>query len=330
LEKSFVVTDSDAGARLDVFCARHLPDTSRAQIKSWILAGTIQVDGKKSRPAAKVLVGQKINIQPAEKPATPMAAQDIALDLVFRDAHLAVVHKRAGMVVHPGAGNPDGTLLNALLFHLPELKSSGMERPGLVHRLDKETSGLLVCALSDSVHQKLSEAFKLRQVRKTYRAFVVGHFKERNFEAITGHARHPKNRKRYTTRLPPPSTEEKEGNVRLAHSIFAVVEQAGGVAEVLVDLKTGRTHQIRAHLADRSHPIVGDALYGGDRLEKRLKNTPVKKPATDLKRHALHAEKLGFTHPVTGEAMEFIAPLPPDLQALSEAIARFAGETRGR
>jgi len=320
---AFIAPLSADGRRLDVFLAEAHPHHSRSRWRSLLDEGRVVVDGAVARASYKLRGGERIVVdEPATAPAT-LEAEDIALEILFEDAHLLVVNKPAGLVVHPGAGNPNGTLVNALLHHVPDLAVGGMERPGIVHRLDKDTSGLMVCAKNDEAQRRLSAAFKSREVDKTYLAICLGRPKETAFELITGHRRHPTDRKRYTTRLEPP--DEETSGVRLAHSRFRVVMSAGGASLVEVELLTGRTHQIRAHLADRGHPLVADALYGGGDPAGRVKPGPVADALSRLTRQALHAARLAFNHPLTGEALQFEAPLPDDLAALAEAIAAAAG-----
>jgi 23S rRNA pseudouridine1911/1915/1917 synthase len=195
------------------------------------------------------------------------------------------------------------------------MEIGGEERPGIVHRLDKDTSGLLVCAKTDAALRALQRSFQERTVEKRYRAWCLGRPKERAFELVTGHARHPRDRKRFTTRLPAPA-HGIEGPVRRAAAHYTVIISAGGVSEIEVRLETGRTHQIRAQLSDLGHPLLQDALYGGDRAERRIDDVNTRTVVARLTRQALHAERLAFPHPKSGEVMRFVAPLPPDLLPL--------------
>ncbi len=276
---TLTITQADEGSRLDLVWSKHLPDVSRARIQAWLKAS-----GEKS--SRTVRAGEVLSLeQPAPAPAT-LEAENLPLEIIYQDSDLLVINKPVGLVVHPGAGNPQGTLVNALLYHFPGLSVGDKERPGIVHRLDKDTSGLMIIARNDLAHTRLSEAFKNREVRKIYRALCVGRFKQSSFELKTGHKRHPTNRKRFTTKYP---------TDRIAHSKFEVLKTEGEVSEVRIEIFTGRTHQIRAQLADIGHPILGDMLYGGPKIP-------------GFNRHALHAEELFFNHPISGEPMHFHAP----------------------
>lgn len=309
-----------AGKRLDAFIAERVPNLSRGRVQALIDDGEVVLNGAQAKASAKVRTADVVIVAIPEIKPTTYEAQDIALDIIHEDHDIIVINKPAGLVVHPGAGNPDGTLMNALLHRYPDLAIGGHERPGIVHRLDKETSGVMVCARNDAAHQKLVKGFASRDVQKVYRAFCVGTFKELEFTLITGHRRHATDRLKYTTKLRVPEQGEA-GNVKLAHSEFKVLAQGGGVAELEVEIKTGRTHQIRAHLADIHHPLLKDDLYGGVKAMARVPEGPVKAAAARLTRHALHAEMLSFKNPRSGEMMRFHAPLPADLQAVHDALA---------
>ncbi len=306
------------GQRLDVFLAKNLQELSRSRIKVLIAEGYVAVDGKNSQPKYKLKGNELIKVIIPEPKETSLQPENIDLDIIFADDDIIVINKPAGMVVHPGAGHYSGTLVNALLYHFPKIAIGGAERPGIVHRLDKETSGVMVCAQNDLSHQVLINNFRNRDVEKLYHAFCVGVFKNVSFELETGHRRHQINRKKFTTRLDPP--KEDGGTIRRAHSKFTILNSKDGVSEVLVELLTGRTHQIRAQLADIGHPILTDALYGGLKRLKNLKESSVRDAALKLTRHALHAQKLVLVQAKTQKRMEFEAPLPDDLQILKESL----------
>ena len=334
--------EDDNLERLDIFLSNELADYTRSKIQKWIKSGLVNVDGQVASSKTKLRGGETIEIAVDEPDPPKLVAEDIPLDVVYEDDDIIVINKAAGMVVHPGAGNQSGTLVNALLFRVPGISSAlsrprlredrpsggnpSSDRPGIVHRIDKDTSGLIVCAKNDAAQEILSKAFKDREVKKNYIAFCVGGFKEDQFDLKTGHARHPKDRKRYSTRIPlevnpdrwvnPEALErqKEKRDVKVAHSRFKVLWTKDGLSKLEVDLLTGRTHQIRAHLADINHPLIGDKLYGGDKALERLKKTPLVVAAKNLTRHALHSSQLEFKHPTTHEEMQFEAPLPADLR----------------
>ena len=277
----FTVTTADVGLRLDVFLSQQLPDISRARIQAW---AKLQGD----KPSRGVKSGEQIILKIPEIKPSLLTAQDLPLEILYQDEDLLVINKPAGLVVHPGAGNPDNTLVNALLYHFPDLAIGDSNRPGIVHRLDKDTSGIMLIARHDKSHQVLSLAFKNREIRKIYRALCVGTFNQNKFILKTGHKRHPGNRKRYTT---------KHDSERVAISQFEVLSTRDKITELRIEILTGRTHQIRAQLADIGHPILGDILYGGPKIP-------------DFNRHALHAEEIFFTHPISGQPMHFICQSP--------------------
>lgn len=304
--------------RLDAYLSHALPALSRSRVKTLIDEGRVLVDGVFLKASQKVRGGERIRIDLPTAVPSEIIPQALPLDIAFEDDHLVVIHKPAGWVVHPGAGNPDGTIANALRARYPDMVIGGVERPGIVHRLDKDTSGVLVCAKTEVAHRRLSTAFKDREVRKRYTAFCYGTPKRNRIELITGHRRDEKNRLRFTTKLPPPDGDG--GNVRRAHSQFSSVSSAGGISELDVELLTGRTHQIRAHAADSGHPLVADELYGGGNIGRRLPDGPVRDAAIRLTRQALHARVLEFAHPISGDQLIFESPLPDDLQRIRRAI----------
>jgi 23S rRNA pseudouridine1911/1915/1917 synthase len=283
---------------LDVWLARAVPELSRARAQALIAEGRALVGGQPVRASRRVRAGEPVTLSvPPPEPAVPQP-EDLPLSVVYEDVHLLVIDKPAGIVVHPGAGAPAGTLVNALLFHVRDLSGvGGVARPGIVHRLDKGTSGLLVVAKDDATHRDLVSQFSGRQVEKTYLAVVAGvpRAREGTIEAPIG--RDPVHRKRMSVRA---------ARGRPARSTYRVLETLAGAALLEVRIHTGRTHQIRVHLASIGNPVLGDPVYGGRR-------TPI---AAEAARPMLHAARLSFTHPATGARVHFESPLPADFRAL--------------
>ncbi len=296
-----VVAPGDEGKRIDSWLAASLPHLSRARVQALIAQGHVRLDGKVPRPSARVHAGQTVSVHiPAPIDAVPRA-EDVPLDVVYEDAHLLVVNKPAGLVVHPGAGAPRGTLVNALLEHVRDLSGvGGVLRPGIVHRLDRGTSGLLVVAKDDATHRALTAQFAGRTVEKEYLALVLGVPRAREGTITAPIGRDPVHRQRMSVRAP---------RGREARSSWRVEESFDGAALLRVRIHTGRTHQIRVHLASLGHPVAGDVTYGSH------SRSAASRPALrELKRPALHAARLAFTHPATGLRMSFGAPLPADLE----------------
>jgi 23S rRNA pseudouridine1911/1915/1917 synthase len=295
------------GRRLDQALVGAFPELSRARLKSLIRAGNVLVEGEVAKPSVRVKGGERVELSVPLPRATRAEAEDLPLAILFQDRDLLVVDKAPGVVVHAGAGHWRGTLVNALLHHVGDLSGVGGElRPGLVHRLDKDTSGCLVVAKTDAALVALQAAFKTRQVQKTYLALVHGHPPlEGRLE--TPYGRHPRHRQRFTGRL-------RTG--KPAITVYRTRERLQGAALLEVDLLTGRTHQIRVHLAEAGFPLLGDALYGGTR-----RGTPsLRAVQSTLGRQALHAWRLAFPHPRTGKRRAFEAPVPADLQAATAAL----------
>jgi 23S rRNA pseudouridine1911/1915/1917 synthase len=307
------------GDRVDAFVARVVPSLSRSRVAALVDAGSIVVDGAATKPSAKLRLGQTLTVTLPPPAPTTLVPEDLPLAIVFDDDDFCVLDKRAGQVVHPGVGHASGTIANALLFRFPALSISGEQRPGIVHRLDKETSGVMVVAKNDIAMRTLADAFRQRQVQKRYVAVCLG-VPASPLELVTGHARATNDRRRFTTKLPPPSDDSAKGGLRRAHSRFVVRAARDGVAVVDVDLLTGRTHQIRAHLADVGHPLLQDTLYGGGHAERRVTPGAVRDTVAQLHRCALHAASLTLPHPKTGAALTFVSPLPADLAAVVAAV----------
>jgi 23S rRNA pseudouridine1911/1915/1917 synthase len=271
----------------------------------------VQIDGRPTRASARLTSGQVVSVTiPAPAPAAP-SPEDIPLSVVYDDAQLLVVDKPAGLTVHPGAGRSSGTLVNALLHRVEGLSGiGGVVRPGIVHRLDRGTSGLLVVAKDDATHRDLARQFASRTVEKEYLAVVLGVPARREATIDAPIGRDPVHRMKMSTRAP---------RGRAARSSYSVVESLDGAALVRVRIHTGRTHQIRVHLASIGHPVAGDATYGGTRpAPSRRASSRAALRALD--RPALHAARLTFSHPKSGERISFTSPLPPDLEALLGAL----------
>ena len=304
-----------AGERLDVFLAATL-DLSRTRVHKLIEEGRVVVDGRAAKKSEPLSEGQTVEVEVPEPTPLAFGAEDLPLSIVHQDEALLVVDKAAGMVVHPSAGHAAGTLVNALLHHVKDLSGiGGTLRPGIVHRLDKGTSGLMLVAKNDFAHRSLSDALRQRKIRRLYQAVAWGHVAESPFTVDAPIGRDPNQRKRMAV---------VEGGRRAVTR--ARLKERWRAAELLdVALETGRTHQIRVHLAYRGHPVVGDPLYGvgWERGMSGKDSGWAKELARRVSRPFLHSAELSFEHPVTGERMRFQSPLPPDL---AEA-ARWARET---
>ncbi len=310
-EESVEILAVDRGGdRLDVYVAGH-SDLSRARVQALIAEGKIRIAGRIARKAERVEVGQEIEVR--IPPPEPLDAQpeDIPLDVVFEDASLLVVNKASGLVTHPAPGHPTGTLVNALLWHVDNLSGIGGKlRPGIVHRLDRHTSGLMVVAKSDQAHHALSEALQRREIKRLYLASSWGHLSDSPLEVDEPIGRDPVERKRMAV---------VEGG-RRAVTRFRVVERWLGAELLQVALGTGRTHQIRVHLAHIGHPVVGDVVYGvgwergiGGKARQWAKMLGQK-----VERQFLHSWRLSFEHPVSGNEMRFEVALPEDLQTCAD------------
>jgi 23S rRNA pseudouridine1911/1915/1917 synthase len=314
--RTFLADPAAANLRLDQYLAQALPDISRARVQLLIEAGQVRVDGNLAKPKQKLHGGESIEIEGTPQPAPLHAVpEDIPLEILHEDKHLAVINKPAGMMVHAGAGSTDdfrnrGTLVNALLFHFNNLSDVGGElRPGIVHRLDKQTSGLILVAKDDSTHRKLGEMFSQRQVTKTYLALLHGHLKKDDTTVTLPIARDLIRRTRMTTR-------RADGRTAVSH--FHVLERLttayGPFTLVEVRIETGRTHQIRVHAQSLGHPVVGDTLYGAPHV------IPGLAPDLQLDRNFLHAAHLSLTHPQTRKPLAIHAALPIELESFLNAI----------
>lgn len=312
ITKTWVVPTTKRGQRLDLSLSQlgfNLPggpfSLSRSQCKRMILDGKIKVDGQISNPSYRIKAGDIVEITIPPPEPLDMRSEDIPLSIIYEDAALVVIDKPAGLVVHPGAGHKHHTLVNALLHHCPNLSGiGGKQRPGIVHRLDKDTSGLIVVAKTETAHQSLCAQIKQRSVRRAYVALVYGQIAEHDGEVSTLIGRHPFHRKRM-------SIKPRKG--RQAITYWRVKERFNNFTWLELSLKTGRTHQIRVHMAYINHPVVGDRVYGRGR-HPSTPSLDLKKAIAALPGQALHAQTLGFSHPLTGEYLEFSTPPPPSIQ----------------
>jgi len=314
--RSLAVDEAGSGERLDRWLAGAMPDLSRARLQAIITGGGVLVDGRVARPSLRLKTGQAISVRlPAPQPAVPLP-EDIPLAVIYEDRHLLVVDKPAGLVVHPGAGRATGTLVNALLHRVRDLSGiGGVVRPGIVHRLDRGTSGLLVVAKDDASHLALSRQFSGRTVDKEYLAVVLGVPRALEGTIDVPIGRDPVHRKRMSVRAP---------RGRAARSTYRLVEAFDGAALLRVRIATGRTHQIRVHLSALGHPVAGDLTYGG-RSRPASRRPEARAALEGLSRPALHAAHLAFTHPASGERLSFSSPLPADLEALLAALRSASG-----
>lgn len=293
------------GLRLDKALADLLPDLSRERLKALIVEGRVTLDGRTLNPSMKVATGQSFAVTLLPPVEAEAIAQDIPLNIVHEDADLIVIDKPAGLVVHPAAGNLDGTLVNALLHHCRGHLSGigGVARPGIVHRIDKDTSGLLVVAKSDKAHEGLAQQFKAHSIDRLYAAIVYGVPQPAAGTVDTWIGRSDADRKKMAVR--------REGRGKHAVTHYRTVQPLRGAALVECRLETGRTHQVRVHMAHLGHPLIGDPVYGRDRKGfKSILET------LGFKRQALHAKRLGFIHPVTGQRLSFDSQMAADMQEL--------------
>jgi 23S rRNA pseudouridine1911/1915/1917 synthase len=305
-----VVPGDAAGLRLDRFLAASGRGWSRSQVARWITEGHVTRNGVPSKPAQFLQPGDVIVVVPPPPAASEVRPQEMPLDVLFEDGNLIVINKPPGLVVHPAAGNPDGTLVNALLAHCRDLSGvGGVERPGIVHRLDRDTSGVLIAAKTDAAHRALSLAFRWRTTDKRYLAVVYGSFKANEGVVDAPIARHPDERKRMAV----------VAGGRPARTVYWVHERFPGCTLVECRLVTGRTHQVRVHMAHIGHALVGDPVYAG-RQWRTVEDHDLATVCRDFPRQALHAWRLTITHPLTGIPMTFEAPLPEDMADLLASL----------
>ena len=301
---TYTVTEKHVGKRLDMFIGHYEPHLSRSRIQTMIKEGRARVNGKIEKPGYKVKLGEQVTLELPERKVREVLPENIPLYVIYEDPHIIVLNKPPGLVVHPAPGNYTGTLVNALLFHYGSLPSSGpqaglteRERAGIVHRLDKDTSGVLVVARTHEALRSLSAQFKNRIVKKKYVALVDGVIKKGSGTIEVGIGRHVKERKKISVHT---------HSAREAITVYTVKERFKNATLVEVEIKTGRTHQIRVHMAHFGHPVLGDSVYGGMKV--------LKYNGIEINRQMLHAESLSLLHPLTGHPITFIAPPPEDMR----------------
>ncbi|MGC9323108.1 MAG: RluA family pseudouridine synthase [Desulfomonilia bacterium] len=306
------VSTQDAGSRLDIVLSQHIHIT-RSQAARIIEQGDVRVDGSQRKPSYKLKSGMHITGRVQREPEISiLQAWDIPLDILYEDEWILVVNKPAGLVVHPGAGNMSKTLVNGLIARYPEIRSVGNpERPGIVHRLDKLTSGVMVVARNSGAHDALSHAFKAHEHTREYRALCYGTLPQDKGVIETFMGRHPKDRKKMSSKV-------ETG--RTARTRWNVLQEWKEMSLLQLNLETGRTHQIRVHLSDLGHPVVGDPQYGGKRRAHTIADVVVRAQVKALNRQMLHSHLLGIIHPGTGQWMEFTADLPDDMQQLIKLL----------
>jgi 23S rRNA pseudouridine1911/1915/1917 synthase len=315
-QSRYVVGENEQDLRLDVFLSQKDSTLSRSQAKRLIEDGDVLVEGKAAKGSHRLKPGETVSLRKPPPVLSEIVPEEIPLDILYEDEAVIVIDKPPGMVVHPAAGNYSGTLVNALQFHCRILSGiGGVMRPGIVHRLDKGTSGLMVVAKSDEAHRHLSEQFNKRLVSKHYTALVHGNLREDEGIVDAPVGRHPVERKKMSTK----SRRGKEALTR-----WKVLERFGAFTLLEAKIDTGRTHQIRVHLSSLGHPVVGDSVYGGS---KRTVEAPVMRAALKkLSRQALHAGRLSFLHPVTGQEIMFESPLPEDMAVVIRFLREKAAE----
>jgi 23S rRNA pseudouridine1911/1915/1917 synthase len=312
----FVASQEEEKQRLDLGIVNHVTNISRSHVTDLIKGGGVHVNNVSvQKPGYRLKVGDTVSITiPSPKPPQPKP-EETPLSILYEDKDLLVINKPHGMVVHLGAGHQSGTLVNALLFHYPELEGIGNKsRPGIVHRLDKDTSGCIVVTKNGKTHEKLSQQFKSRSVKKTYLALAYGAMKEKRGTITLPIGRHPIDRKKM-------STTSKKG--RSSETIWKVKKSFKDVTLLEIDIKTGRTHQIRTHLSAINHPVVGDPTYGGKKRRNSISSKILSEAFRKINRQMLHAWKLSFQHPRTEETVSVEAPLPEDMKNLLEGLRRY-------
>ncbi|HEX8492396.1 MAG TPA: RluA family pseudouridine synthase [Pyrinomonadaceae bacterium] len=311
----FPASENEAGQRLDAYLAARINDWSRSRLQRLIEDGDVLVNGRTTKPSYKLRTNDEIEVELTAPAPTEFAPEDIPLEIIYEDDELVVVNKPAGLVVHPAAGIASGTLANALAYHFQHLSErAGAARPGIVHRLDKDTSGLIVVAKTEAAHEHLADQFRAREVFKSYVALVHGTMREESGRIEQPIARDPRNRTRMAI--------VRGGRPSL--SLYRVRQRFERFTLLDVEIKTGRTHQIRVHLQWLKHPVVRDSVYGDGR-DNTVTDARLRARINALKRQFLHAEQLGFRHPRTHEPLGFTAPLPGEL---SEFLAELEAGVR--
>lgn len=302
---------SDIGKRIDAYVAEN-SELTRSAAAKLVESGDITVNGKEIAKNYKLRAGDEVEIELPEPEPDRAEPEDIPLDVVYEDDDIIVVNKPCGMVVHPAAGNPRGTLVNALLYRCKGSLSGigGVVRPGIVHRIDKDTSGLLVAAKNDEAHNSLAEQLKVHAVSRVYYAIIIGSFAEDSGTVDAPIGRHPTDRKKMAV------LKEGQGTARNAVTHYTVIARYKEFSLVRCELETGRTHQIRVHMAYKGHPLVGDVIYGGGRTQFEAANKHL------INGQCLHAKELSLTHPKTGKLMHFECELPEDMKKLIEKLEK--------
>ena len=311
---NYLVDSPDAQKRLDVYLTEKNSALTRSHIRKLIDCHSVTVNSLSVKASCRLRTGDVVDVFLENPRALQVEAQDLPLDILYEDDFIIVVNKPSGMVVHPAAGNYSGTLVNALLYHCSFIQGvGGVLRPGIVHRLDKGTSGVLVVAKNDSAHLSLSRQFKNRTVQKSYTALVFGQLNEDEGQIDLEIGRHRQDRKKMSTHTKRGRSACTQWVVKRCYTSFSLLD---------VSIKTGRTHQIRVHLSSLHHPIVGDSVYGSSKRLAQIPNQIIRAGCNALKRPFLHARRLGFKHPFTGVYHEFESPLPAELQDLLTIIKR--------
>ena len=307
----FTIDEESVSTRLDSFLSEQLEEVSRSTAQKWIVAGKVLVNGEARKASYTLQEGDSVEVEPPEPEPTELIPEKMDLDILYEDDDLMAVNKPAGLIVHPGAGNHRGTLANGLLYHMRETSRSGSIRPGIVHRLDKGTSGVLIIAKNDHTHDQLASQFQERTTSKQYIALVFGQVEPESGEIDLPIGRDKNSR----TRISPRSNRPRD-----ALTLYQVKEYISDFTLLKASPKTGRTHQIRVHFQSMGHPVVGDENYGFTALLPRIKDTRHRKAVKNLDRLFLHAESLSITHPSTGELLKIKAPLPEELVKLVEFL----------